>query len=89
MTKGVPATDGLPVAVFACVFTTILFFAIGFPLARRALASSTVPSEVPIPAGAARPLPSTPPAPHEPATASEVSPGGGAATIDEGTPPAG
>lgn len=32
---GVPLTEGLPVIVFACVFTTILTFAVGFPMLRR------------------------------------------------------
>jgi NhaP-type Na+/H+ and K+/H+ antiporter len=35
MAAGIPATDELPVVVFAAVFTTILIFAIGFPIVRR------------------------------------------------------
>lgn len=31
----VPGTNNLPVIVFACVFTTVLVFAVGFPLVRR------------------------------------------------------
>ena len=34
---GVPGTDSLPTVVFAAVFTTILVFAVGFPLVRRSL----------------------------------------------------
>jgi hypothetical protein len=45
----------LPVLVFACVFTTILIFGVGFPLTRRNLATTTEPSAVPLPAGAPRP----------------------------------
>jgi cell volume regulation protein A len=37
---GVGGTDQLPTVVFACVLTTILVFAVGFPLAR----TSTLPS---------------------------------------------
>ncbi len=33
---GVPASEQLPTVVFAAVFTTILVFAVGFPLTRRA-----------------------------------------------------
>lgn len=32
---GIPGTENLPVVVFACVFTTILLFAVGFPLTSR------------------------------------------------------
>lgn len=32
---GIPGMENLPVVVFACVFTTILVFAAGFPLASR------------------------------------------------------
>lgn len=32
---GVPATEQLSTVVFACVLTTVLIFAIGFPIARR------------------------------------------------------
>jgi cell volume regulation protein A len=41
----VPNTEWLPVMVFATVFTTILLFAVGFPLVRRRLppAPATVP----------------------------------------------
>lgn len=35
VSAGVPGTEALPVIVFACVFTTILVFAGGFPLLRR------------------------------------------------------
>lgn len=34
VTAGVPGTSNLPVMVFACVFTTIMIFAVGFPLLR-------------------------------------------------------
>jgi NhaP-type Na+/H+ and K+/H+ antiporter len=75
MSAGVPGTEGLPVAVFACVFTTILVFAVGFPLARRGVpAVATEPSSVRMPAGAARP---------EDSVAVNVAPGGGAAAPGE------
>ena len=72
---GVPGTQTLPIAVFACVFTTILAFAVGFPLARRGVAAGVAEAPaVALPAGAARPeLAGT--------VAGEVIPGGGAATI--------
>jgi hypothetical protein len=66
------------VLVFACVFTTIRIFAVGFPLARRRIETTGVgPSAVPLPAGATRP---------EPGGADvvrEVIPGGGAARVSE------
>jgi hypothetical protein len=60
----------------ACVFTTILAFAVGFPLARRRVAACVAEAPaVALPAGAARPeLAGT-------AAAGEVVPGGGAATV--------
>lgn len=36
---GVPGTEVLPVIVFAAVLTTILTFAVGFPLARKAMSA--------------------------------------------------
>jgi cell volume regulation protein A len=45
---GVPATESLPTVVFAAVVTTILTFAIGFPLMKRRL--------LPIPRSGAAPL---------------------------------
>jgi cell volume regulation protein A len=39
MTAGVPGTDGLPVAVFATVFTTIVIFAVGFPIVKSRMAA--------------------------------------------------
>lgn len=41
---GVPGTESLPVVVFACVFSTILIFAFGFPGARRRLATAGQPA---------------------------------------------
>lgn len=35
MSSGVPGMQDLPVVVFACVFSTVLIFALGFPLALR------------------------------------------------------
>ncbi|MEZ4227591.1 MAG: cation:proton antiporter [Polyangiaceae bacterium] len=58
MSAGVEGTEGLPVLVFACVFTTILVFAVGFPIVKRALpeAEDEEPeSRLPMPAGAAQP----------------------------------
>jgi cell volume regulation protein A len=77
LAAGVPATESLPVLVFACVFTTILIFAVGFPMARaRVAASATEPSAVPLPASATRP---------EEGGADlvkDVVPGGGAARLE-------
>ncbi len=71
MSAGVPGTEGLPVLVFACVFTTILVFAVGFPIVKRQLpvteADDAADSRMPLPAGAAQPRPSDrPTAQHEP-----------------------
>ncbi|MBK8480499.1 MAG: cation:proton antiporter [Proteobacteria bacterium] len=52
---GVPGTDQLPVVVFAGVLTTILVFAIGFPLARQS-AAAPVPAAENAPASPAPPL---------------------------------
>jgi hypothetical protein len=76
---GVPGTEALPVAVFACVFTTILAFAVGFPLARRGVSAVSQASAAPLPAGAARPEIAGSVA------AGEVVPGGGAAAVGGGT----
>jgi cell volume regulation protein A len=76
LAAGVSASESLPVAVFACVFTTILIFAVGFPLARRRLAvTSDERSAVPLPAGAPRPEPGGADAVHD------VTTGGGAARV--------
>ncbi len=62
---GVPGTQTLPVAVFAAVFTTILTFAVGFPLARRAVQAEQPPAPVvvtpPVPAPNAEPPAAEPP----------------------------
>ncbi len=57
-TAGVPGTEDLPVAVFACVLVTILVFAAGFPLARRAMKPAA-----PVAAPPGEPQPAAPPAP--------------------------
>lgn len=44
---GVPGTQELPPVVFACVLTTILVFAVGFPMARRGMPSSLTVEPVP------------------------------------------
>lgn len=51
---GIPGTEELGTIVFACVLTTILLFAVGFPLARRRKRAET-PAEAgqPSPAGPA------------------------------------
>jgi potassium/hydrogen antiporter len=61
--KGVVGTETLPVTVFATVLTTILIFAVGFPIARRKLPQGdpSLEVEVPLPAGAARPSLTPPP----------------------------
>jgi cell volume regulation protein A len=59
---GIPDTEELPVVVFACVFTTILIFAVGFPIIKKRLSESNAePGSIPLPAGAARPSSMAPP----------------------------
>ncbi len=53
--RGVEGTEQLPVVVFACVFTTILIFAVGFPLIKGKLPADMGAPSVALPAGAARP----------------------------------
>ncbi len=77
VTANVPGTEGVPVVVFACVLTTILTFAVGFPIVRRQMTPVSAdgpPSVIPLPAGAAMPsdVPppteqSAPPLPAQPA----------------------
>jgi cell volume regulation protein A len=55
--KGVPGTESFPVIVFSAVFTTILIFAVGFPLAKRALTpDADGVGAASMPAGAALPM---------------------------------
>lgn len=78
VSAGVPGTETLPVVVFACVFTTILAFAVVFPLARRRIAAvAPEASTVALPASAARPEIGGSVAPGE------IVPGGGAATVGD------
>ncbi|MCC6897391.1 MAG: cation:proton antiporter [Polyangiaceae bacterium] len=44
---GVPGTEALPTVVFAAVFTTIVVFAVGFPLARRGARAPPAPAASP------------------------------------------
>lgn len=37
VSAGVVGTEGLPVVVFACVFTTIMAFAVGFPIVKKTI----------------------------------------------------
>lgn len=64
VSAGVPGTEALPVVVFACVFTTILVFAVGFPLVKgkMAPAAATAPAPAAPPAGAVPLAPVAPPA---------------------------
>ncbi len=57
VTAHIVGTEHLPVVVFACVFTSILVFAGGFPVVRRRSggAASSAPGEIQLPAGAAMP----------------------------------
>ncbi len=55
MSRGVAGTEELPVTVFACVFTTIVIFAVGFPLIKSKLPAAVDASAVTLPAGAAMP----------------------------------
>ena len=45
MTSGIAGTETLPVVVFACVLTTIIVFAVGFPVVKRGI----VPKPEPVP----------------------------------------
>lgn len=57
VSKGVPGTESFPVIVFSAVFTTILIFAVGFPLAKRALTPDAEGVDAAsMPAGAALPM---------------------------------
>jgi hypothetical protein len=78
VSAGIPGTGDLPVAVFACVFTTILIFAVRFPAARRAITPAAGLPEIAMPAGAARPEAAGADA------AGAVTTGGGAAEIGGG-----
>ncbi|NLE84844.1 MAG: hypothetical protein GX607_00455 [Myxococcales bacterium] len=55
--KGVPGTESFPVIVFSAVFTTILIFAVGFPIVKRKLtpAAEGVNARS-MPAGSALPM---------------------------------
>lgn len=58
MARGIPDMEQLPVLVFACVFTTILVFAVGFPVVKKRMPpSESTEDEAPVslPAGAAAP----------------------------------
>lgn len=57
MAYGVAGTQQLPVVVFACVVSTILIFAVSFPMLKGRLPSDAAAGEVVLPAGAARPAP--------------------------------
>jgi len=83
VSAGVPGTEGLPVVVFACVLTTILVFAVGFPMIRgqMQLKAAEPQGQIPLPAGAPRPFGETP------LPAGAVTTGGGAA--ETGPDPAG
>lgn len=49
VTAGVVATEGLPVIVFACVLTSIVVFAAGFPVIKRGLRPAAAPAPPPEP----------------------------------------
>lgn len=63
---GVPASEQLPTVVFASVFTTILVFAVGFPMTRRRAA--------PPPAQPSQPTPPTPASDADPGEAPALPP---------------
>lgn len=89
-----PGTEILPVVVFACVFTTILVFAVGFPMTKAKLTSAAEPSTAtgtepvsssPIPAAADELSPPTPPTPT-PTPAPAPTPAGAPAPLDNPPP---
>ncbi|MGB1698754.1 MAG: cation:proton antiporter [Nannocystaceae bacterium] len=78
-----PGTEILPVVVFACVFTTILVFAVGFPMTKSKLANSgasaspAASNDEPsggLPAGDALPIPGDGDVPPSPPTAASDAP---------------
>lgn len=92
MASGVPGTEQLPAIVFAAVLSTILMFAVGFPLVKRRVPHTQAMPDIHLPAGSARPeaphsspkpaardspSASDPTTPHDPTT---EAPGGGPAT---------
>lgn len=54
VSAGIPDTEQLPAIVFACVLSTILIFAVRFPMVKSQLAQGE-PNSIPLPAGAAMP----------------------------------
>ena len=52
VTAGIKGTENLPVVVFAAVLTTILVFAVGFPMVKkRGVPAAPAPAQEPPPAG--------------------------------------
>jgi cell volume regulation protein A len=92
VTRGVVGTEELPVLVFACVLTTILVFAVGFPLAKARLASEAPvrgeASALEAP-GDAEPVPTPPPHSSEPVPALPADAGGEVARSSQRPPPDG
>jgi hypothetical protein len=92
VTRGVVGTEELPVLVFACVLTTILVFAVGFPLAKARLASEAPllgEASVLEAPGDAEPVPTPPPASSEPAPPLPADAGGEVARSSQRPPPDG
>ena len=77
---GVPGTDSLPTVVFAAVFTTILVFAVGFPLVRRSLPAP--PLEQPETAAGPASL-GQPTSDHSPPSLEHAGPVGAARSVEE------
>jgi potassium/hydrogen antiporter len=61
VSAGVPGTETLPVIVFAAVFTTILVFAVGFPLAKRRIVAEPAPASPELGAAAPQQSAAAPP----------------------------
>jgi potassium/hydrogen antiporter len=56
MARGIPGTEELPTLVFACTFTTIVIFAVAFPLLRARLPKESVEQASPQAAAESAPL---------------------------------
>jgi potassium/hydrogen antiporter len=84
LTAGVPDTEGLQAIVFACISTTVLLFAVGFPIARS---RSTPLAVEPIPESTGDSIASD--EPGAPATAGDAAPPVNGEPLEDGPAPSG